>query len=550
MNWSTIAVIFAALLASGSGLIAEDEDQAGDAPAADSASRPKKVPVPADAAQKRALEQIKEVFADEYGRATTATQKQALALALFNQAAQTEKDAAARFVLLGQSQELALAAGDADTALKAVDETGKHFQIDLLAEKVQLFKTAGRAATPSSAGELVKAIIPHMDDALAADRFDLARELLRVAISLARSKRDAALNRDLAQRTGKINEQEKLWEEAKKAAAKLKTLPNDAASNHKLGTYRVFVKGDWETGLPMLAKGPFSPLRKTAELDLAQPSEPKLQVQLADAWWKLAETSPTGDRPRLTERAKLWYERALPELVDLEKVRVAKRLEKIGDSAQAAGESKTKPGKEVLDIALGPGLVQRFRLIPRGQLTLSNGKSIGVTRSIYFAITEVTQAQWQAVMGANPARRKGERLPVESVNYQDCEEFIKRLNGARLGRFRLRLPTESEWEYACRAGATTKYHFGDDEKLAPQYEWFQGNANGAIQPVGSLKPNRAGLFDTIGNVHEWCQGEVIRGGSASASGDIFFSPNYRQERAKMENNRHGYIGLRLVCDPQ
>jgi len=547
MNRSTIAVILAAVLAGGGGLFSQDE--ADETPAAKPAREAKKLPVPAAAAQQRALEQIKEVFADEYQNATTATQKQALALALFNQAAKTEKDAAARFVLLRQSQELALAAGDIDAALKSLDETGKQFQIDLLAEKADVFKKAGRNATASAAGELVKIILPHIDEALAADRFDLARELLRVAISLARNKRDAALNRDLSQRTSKINEQEKQWDEAKKAAAKLRETPTDATSNHKLGRYRVFVKGDWETGLPLLAKGPFSPLRKAAQLDLAKPSEPALQVQLADAWWKLAEAAPPGEKPRLTERAKLWYERALPELVDLEKVRVTKRLEKIAEHAQGAGETKTKPGKDILDIALAPGHVQRFRLIPRGQLTLQNGKSIGVTRPMYMAITEVTQAQWQAVMGSNPARRKGERLPVESVHYQDCEQFMQRLNGARLGKFRFRFPTESEWEFASRAGATTKYHFGDDEKLLARYEWFNANANLIIQPVGGLKPNRAGLYDVLGNVHEWCQGEVIRGGSALGAISIC-APDYRQERSKMENNRHSHIGLRLVCDPQ
>jgi hypothetical protein len=540
-----LAAVLAAILATG-GL---GQDEADQTPPEMPARQAKKLPVPAAAAQQRALDQIKDVFADEYQTATTPTQKNALALALFNQAAKTEKDAAAKFVLLRQSQDLALAAADLAAAFKALDQIANHFQIDLLTEKADLFKKAARLTNASAATELVKTILPHIDEALAADRFELARELVRVAISLARSKRDPALNRDLSLRTSKINEHQKQWDEAQKAAARLKESPTDAASNHKLGHYRVFAKGDWETGLPLLAKGPFSPLRKAAQLDLAQPTEPALRAQLADAWWKLADAAPPAEKPRLIHRAKLWYQRALPKLVDLEKVRVEKRLEKIDDALKAAAEPKTKPSKDILDIALAPGHVQRFRLIPRGQLTLQNGKSIAAARPFYMAVTEVTQAQWQAVMGTNPARRKGERLPVESVNVQDCEQFLQRLNAARLGKFRFRLPTEGEWEYAARAGATTKFHFGDDEKLLAQFEWFYGNATQIIQPVGGLKPNRAGLYDILGNIHEWCHGEVIRGGSTMAPASNC-SPEYRQERAKMPNNRHSHIGLRLVCDPQ
>ena len=559
MNRSIIVGVLAAVLASGGGILGQDdadEPKATETAATETAptkraSPPKKLPVPSAAAQQRALEQIKEVFSTEYQSATTATQKQAFALTLFNQAAKTERDATARYVLLRQSQDMAAAAGDIDAALKALDEAAKHFATDPLADKFELLKKASRSSTGQAAAELLEHIVPHVDDAMASERFDLARDLLRLATALGRAKRDPSLNRELAQRTGKINEQEKQWDEAKKAAEKLKTSPGDAASNHKLGRYRVFVKGDWESGLTLLAKGPFSPLRKAAELDLAHPSESGLRVQLADAWWKLAESAPVSEKSRLFERAKLWYERALPELVDLEKVRVEKRLEKISEIAAGGGESKVKLGKDVLDIALAPGHVQRFRLVPRGQLTLSNGKTLSVTRPFYLAITEITQAQWQAVMGANPARRKGERLPVESVSYQDCEQFMQRLNGARLGKLRFRFPTETEWEFACRAGTTTTFHFGDDEKLLPQYEWYLANANKSSQVVGGLKPNRAGLYDMAGNVYEWVQGEIIRGGCGqSEPRQCTSSYRYSMVGVAAPDNRHPFIGLRLVCEPQ
>ena len=117
--------------------------------------------------------------------------------------------------------------------------------------------------------------------------------------------------------------------------------------------------------------------------------------------------------------------------------------------------------------------------------------------------TEVTQAQWQAIMGSNPSRFRGSDLPVEKVSWNDIQEFIKRLNGRTRKRFRL--PTEAEWEYAARAGTRTARYWGD--------EIGRNNANcdgcgsrwdnRQTAPVGSFQPNAFGLHDILGNVSEW-----------------------------------------------
>jgi formylglycine-generating enzyme required for sulfatase activity len=130
---------------------------------------------------------------------------------------------------------------------------------------------------------------------------------------------------------------------------------------------------------------------------------------------------------------------------------------------------------------------------------------VTISKPFYLGKYEVTQAQWQEVMGTNPSHFKGDpSRPVERVSWIMVQEFISKLN-AREGHTLYRLPTEAEWEYAARAGATTKYHFGDDDASLEQYAWYNKNDKGTTHPVGQLKPNAWGLYDMMGNVWEWVQ---------------------------------------------
>jgi len=129
---------------------------------------------------------------------------------------------------------------------------------------------------------------------------------------------------------------------------------------------------------------------------------------------------------------------------------------------------------------------------------------VRISQAFYLGKYQVTQAQWQAVMGDNPSRFKGDTLPVEQVSWKDVQKFTQFLN-AREGDTKYRLPTEAEWEYAARAGTTTAYSFGDDPRQLGEYAWFGENSGTTTHPVGQKKPNPWGLYDMHGNVWERVQ---------------------------------------------
>jgi uncharacterized protein (TIGR02996 family) len=135
-----------------------------------------------------------------------------------------------------------------------------------------------------------------------------------------------------------------------------------------------------------------------------------------------------------------------------------------------------------------------------------------LTAGCFLGLYPVSQAQWKAVMGTNPSHFKGPTRPVEQVSWDECQEFCARLTARRNGRGAVGLPTEAQWEWACRAGTTTHFHFGDVPNTdLVNYDgsqtWNgsrQGNNHKATTDVSSFPPNPWGLYDLHGNVLEWC----------------------------------------------
>ncbi|MFA6286205.1 MAG: formylglycine-generating enzyme family protein [Opitutaceae bacterium] len=183
------------------------------------------------------------------------------------------------------------------------------------------------------------------------------------------------------------------------------------------------------------------------------------------------------------------------------------------------------------DLDLGGGVQLKLAPVPAGKFLMGSPKGdagaaynesdrlkqkdyyqheVTLTRDFLIGATEVTQAQYRLITGLNPSVFKGDTLPVDNISWNDAVKFCE-LISAKTGKT-VRLPTEAEWEYACRAGTITRYYFGDDpdHTTLADHAWYESNSTRETHPVGQKKPNAWGLHDMGGNVWEWCS-DVFKG---------------------------------------
>jgi len=281
---------------------------------------------------------------------------------------------------------------------------------------------------------------------------------------------------------------------------------------------------------------------------------------------------PEGNSTPETTATVTGTQAAKPETADLKPETKVWPLhngkEPIADYAKRVG----LPAAQELD--LGGGVTMEFVLIPAGKFMMGSPETekgrfadetqheVTISKPFYMGKYSVTQEQYEAITGTNPSNFKGVKSPVENVSWEDAQEFCKKLS-AKSGKT-VQLPTEAQWEYACRAGTISAYYCGDEEADLARVAWRSLNSGGTTHPVGQKEPNAWVLYDMHGNVWEWCEdlfgeyptgvatdrrgsrtgtGRVLRGGSWNSNPWVCRSA---VRRSFTPDFRYNDIGFRLM----
>jgi formylglycine-generating enzyme required for sulfatase activity len=632
--------------------------------------------VPETSKVQEALGLVKEIFKDDYAKATKPEEKITLAEKLIQQAGQSSDDVAGRYAMLSEARRLAIDAGETKVLERAVAGLAKDYdvvELDLLVDSWDelLKKTRPSAATKAVAEAALAKVEQAADD----EDFETAGRLTKLALDAARKSKDNALIKQVSDRDKALATEKQQWEALQKTAATLAEKPDDPAANLAMGRHLCFVQGDWEQGLPMLVKGGDATLKDLAAKSLANPTDAAGQSGLGDAWWTAAEAAKGANKSELQIASRYWYAKALPALTGLAKVKVEQRLQSLSGavtktlkgpklsavpakapfSAQEAKALQVAWAKQLrMPVAFQNRSGMALMLIPPGEFSMGSSDEqiaaavdvasklspptgdaaldrirnhegpqhrVAITRPFLIGATEVTVGQFKQFVAAtkyiteaekygsantaattvetDPAKKSqitwaapgtnvNDASAVSQVSWNDAAAFCNWLSELEKlkpyyqadgnGSWTLlpdangyHLPTEAQWEYACRAGSTTHYTFGDDLAQLEQFAWFapgkSGN-NNLARTVGLKLPNAFGLHDIHGNLLEWCQdfhdgnwyktsppndptGPQSGGSRVVRGGSWFYNAAYSRSAFRWpasSSSRHAHYGFRCARD--
>jgi hypothetical protein len=450
----------------------------------------KRAAVPHEDSQKEAAKLIKDLFRDDFTKAGTPAGKQALAKKMLEQGVQTKENAVQQYVLFQQARELATSAVDGELAFRAIDEMGSAFQVDAAELKADVLGDfVKKARLPAEHKSLADRALALIDEAVAEGNFTLATEVGKLASIEAGKSRDKDTIAAAAAAKKELVRSAKTFAEIKTALTTLEKQPDDAEANLTVGTYFCFLKGNWEKGLPHLARSSDAGLKAQAEKDLAGASAAADQVALADAWWKLGEGESAATKQSIAVRAGHWYLQALPSLSGIDKTKVERQVRAVCTLTRITNK---KDGSVLV-------------LIPAGK-SLASPVNFPVTLPAYYlAVYPVTNGQYKRFVETTgyavpPGGIPLDKLdhPVVNVTWDDAQAYCRWAG--------VRLPTELEWEKGARGVDGRAYPWGaawDAGKCRNKTN--SGPAGGTCIVTSYLdSASLWGLMQMSGNVWQWC----------------------------------------------
>ena len=308
----------------------------------------KPVEVPPVAARSQATKLLNDLFKKELAALDSSAKRIALARTLLKQAAGQRPGTADHYVLLEKAYDLAMLGGDVGLTCQVIDQLTSSYQLDGVQLKGGALASLAETATkPNQQRKLALMALDLLDRAIAADDIEGGRKLGKIAYTVARKSDDKALIAQTAERGKAFKEIQKSFEDFQHALVTLKTDSKNATASTLAGKYYCFVKDDWKQGLPLLAQGNDAGLAATAAKELAAPTDGAALFDLAESWDDLAETEHGLRHVRLKVHARTWYQKALPSLDGLARVKAERTLAGSPPNVVAASVSGYRPAGDL-----------------------------------------------------------------------------------------------------------------------------------------------------------------------------------------------------------
>ncbi len=306
------------------------------------ASRPVLQHVPDEPSQARAERMVREVYGKELGSREAGVRRE-LAQRMIGQAMESGDDAAARFVLLREARDVAAGAGDAFLAKKAIGVMGKYYAVGEMRMVLGAMNNALAAAgSAEGQGAVAQVCLGAVDRAILEDDYATATKLMNVAEAAAGKTKNARLGERVKERSKQVAAVISEYQTVEKERERLKRDGEDAEACARVGRFLCLYKGDWNGGLPLIAKGAESGLKNLAREDLAASGDARRRLAVGDGWWELGQNQPWLARRHLQERAAWWYRQLPGELNGIHRSIVDKRIEAV--ELEKLAEQDLTPG--------------------------------------------------------------------------------------------------------------------------------------------------------------------------------------------------------------